>query len=117
METIFRLSQSSSFKVACILLSVDPRELFQHLADHIVLPTPHILPDNQSLSATEYFINYASKTGNSLAYNDSQIRFLQEMEQTRKNICENIAGREPKTIEKKLQQFYSEWLIKWEKLN
>lgn len=117
MKTIFSVNEPNSFKVACILLGVNPQDLFQHLADHIFLPTVHIVPANQCISATEYFVYYASVKRNSQSYNVNQIKFLQEMEETRKIICDNIADRGSKTIEKKLQQFYSEWLNKWEKLN
>lgn len=117
METLININPPHSFKVACILLSVDPQELFQHLADHIVLPTAHILPDKKCIAATEYFIHYVSLKGNMQSYNAVQIKFMQEMEQTRKIICENIADRGSKTIEKKLKQFYSDWINKWDKLN
>lgn len=69
------------FRLLCILLGVDPKELLQSFADAVTIPSEHFQSDVLSSLATNFFVDYVREEGvNAKAYSPEQKAFLKKKE-------------------------------------
>ncbi len=114
MHQTFNLCLPDQFRVACLLSNIHPQDVIQDFLQRVILPSEHYFPDNLSVAATDYFIEYALQTdATGTSYSNKKVRFLRKMELQRRSLMKKMQDRSQGEKEQALKKFFSKWMKLW----
>ena len=92
MSVYITLNLPTQFHLACILYQIPPQQFLQTLISHIILPSEHLNLDQQTLLATDYFLEYAALNPSPQhLYTKAQQDFLHQKHAQYQRLLQNAA--------------------------